>query len=102
MRVLMVGATGRHAHLVLRELTKRGVAVRALVRNQSRKRESASSRGRAAGFPGQVQGRATRRCLFARARLAAFGPSLPVGEPSCHRSAKLWSWSKHDLGFDFG
>jgi uncharacterized protein YbjT (DUF2867 family) len=36
MRVLMVGATGRHAHLVLRELTKRGVAVRALVRNEER------------------------------------------------------------------
>ena len=36
MRVLMVGATGRHAHFVLRELTERGVAVRALVRNQER------------------------------------------------------------------
>jgi uncharacterized protein YbjT (DUF2867 family) len=36
MRVLMVGATGRHAHLVLRELAKRGVVVRALVRNQER------------------------------------------------------------------
>lgn len=36
MRVLMVGATGRHAHWVLRELTNRGVAVRALVRNQER------------------------------------------------------------------
>jgi uncharacterized protein YbjT (DUF2867 family) len=28
MRVVMVGATGRHAHWVLRELTKRGVEVR--------------------------------------------------------------------------
>lgn len=36
MRVLMVGATGRHAHWVLRELTKRSVSVRALVRNQDR------------------------------------------------------------------
>jgi len=36
MRVLMVGATGRHAHLVLRELTERGVEVRALVRNPER------------------------------------------------------------------
>lgn len=36
MRVLMVGATGRHAHLVLHELIKRGVMVRALVRNQER------------------------------------------------------------------
>jgi uncharacterized protein YbjT (DUF2867 family) len=36
MRVLMVGATGRHAHLVLHELTKRGVVVRALVRNEER------------------------------------------------------------------
>jgi uncharacterized protein YbjT (DUF2867 family) len=36
MRVVMVGATGRHAHGVLRELTKRGVEVRALVRNEER------------------------------------------------------------------
>jgi uncharacterized protein YbjT (DUF2867 family) len=36
MRVLMVGATGRHAHWVLRALTQRGVSVRALVRNQQR------------------------------------------------------------------
>jgi uncharacterized protein YbjT (DUF2867 family) len=36
MRVLMVGATGRHAHLVLDELTTRGVMVRALVRNEER------------------------------------------------------------------
>jgi uncharacterized protein YbjT (DUF2867 family) len=38
VRVLMVGATGRHAHWVLRELTKRGVAVRALVRSEDRAR----------------------------------------------------------------
>ncbi|MBV9352998.1 MAG: NmrA family NAD(P)-binding protein [Mycobacterium sp.] len=36
MRVLMVGATGRHAHRVLRELKSRGVAVRALVRSEER------------------------------------------------------------------
>ena len=36
MRVLMVGATGRHAHWVLRELIQRGVEVRALVRNEER------------------------------------------------------------------
>jgi uncharacterized protein YbjT (DUF2867 family) len=36
MRVLMVGATGRHAHWVLRELNQRGVSVRALVRSQQR------------------------------------------------------------------
>lgn len=36
MRVLMVGATGRHAHWVLRELKSRGVAVRALVRSEQR------------------------------------------------------------------
>ena len=36
MRVVMVGATGRYAHWVLRELTQRGVTVRALVRNQQR------------------------------------------------------------------
>jgi uncharacterized protein YbjT (DUF2867 family) len=32
----MVGATGRHAHWVFRELIERGVEVRALVRNQQR------------------------------------------------------------------
>ena len=36
MRVLMVGATGRHARWVLRELKNRGVVVRALVRNEER------------------------------------------------------------------
>ena len=36
MRVVMVGATGRHAHWVLRELIERGVMVRALVRNRER------------------------------------------------------------------
>jgi uncharacterized protein YbjT (DUF2867 family) len=36
MRVLMVGATGRHAHWVLRELTQRGAEVRALVRSAER------------------------------------------------------------------
>ena len=34
MRVLMVGATGKYAHHVLPELKKRGVKVRALVRNR--------------------------------------------------------------------
>ena len=36
MRVLMVGATGCHASLVLDQLNKRGVEVRALVRNEER------------------------------------------------------------------
>lgn len=44
MKVLMVGATGANAGLVLPELTKRGVAVRALVRDRSRA-ESARRRG---------------------------------------------------------
>jgi uncharacterized protein YbjT (DUF2867 family) len=34
MHVVMVGATGRHAHWVLAELVARGVAVRALVRTE--------------------------------------------------------------------
>lgn len=38
MRVLMVGATGRHARLVLPELKRRGAAVRALVRTEERAR----------------------------------------------------------------
>lgn len=36
MKVLMVGATGRHAGAVLPELTARGVVVRALVRDKAR------------------------------------------------------------------
>src|SRR3984893_13381865 len=36
MRVLMVGATGRHAHWVLGERNQRGVSVRALVRSAER------------------------------------------------------------------
>ena len=36
MQVLMVGATGTYAHWVLQALTERGVAVRALVRNEER------------------------------------------------------------------
>jgi uncharacterized protein YbjT (DUF2867 family) len=36
MKVLMVGATGRHGHWVLRALTDHGVDVRALVRDQQR------------------------------------------------------------------
>ena len=43
MRALMVGATGRHAHLVLDELTKRGVAVRAFVRDEQRARVARDS-----------------------------------------------------------
>ena len=34
MKILMVGATGRYAGLVLPELKKRGAVVRALVRNE--------------------------------------------------------------------
>jgi uncharacterized protein YbjT (DUF2867 family) len=36
MRVVMVGATGRHAHWVLDELNRQGVEVRALVRDEQR------------------------------------------------------------------
>ena len=34
MKIMMVGATGKYAGLVLPELKKRGVTVRALVRNE--------------------------------------------------------------------
>ena len=44
MKVLMVGATGRYAHLVLAELVQRGVAVRALVRSKQ-SAEIAQSKG---------------------------------------------------------
>ncbi len=40
MRVLMVGATGRYAHHVLPELKKRGIKVRALVRNRDSERKA--------------------------------------------------------------
>ncbi len=45
MRVLVVGATGRYAGLVVPELKKRGVTVRALIRDQS---QEASARERGA------------------------------------------------------
>ncbi len=38
MKVLMVGATGKYASLVVPELRQRGVTVRALVRNESKSR----------------------------------------------------------------
>ena len=44
MKVLMVGATGTYASLVLPELTKRGVTVRALVRNEGQA-EAARQKG---------------------------------------------------------
>ena len=40
MRVLMIGATGRYAGLVLPELKKRGVKVRALVRSRESERKA--------------------------------------------------------------
>lgn len=40
MRVLMIGATGRYAGLVVPELTKRGIWVRALVRTRDAEREA--------------------------------------------------------------
>lgn len=40
MRVLMVGATGKYAHHVLPELKKRGVKVRALVRNRDSEKKA--------------------------------------------------------------
>ena len=43
MRVLMVGATGRHGQWVLRALARRGVGVRALVRNQERAQAAVES-----------------------------------------------------------
>jgi uncharacterized protein YbjT (DUF2867 family) len=43
MRVLMVGATGRHGQWVLGALADRGVSVRALVRNQERAQAASDS-----------------------------------------------------------
>ena len=40
MRVLMIGATGKYAHHVLPELKKRGIKVRALVRNSGSERRA--------------------------------------------------------------
>lgn len=40
MKVLMVGATGKYANLVVPELKQRGVMVRALVRNESKSGEA--------------------------------------------------------------
>jgi len=50
----MVGATGRHASHVLDELVRRGVSVRALVRDQ-RKAETARSAGAAETVIGDLR-----------------------------------------------
>ncbi len=60
MKVLMVGATGTYAGLVLPELTKRGVTVRALVRDES-KIAAARQRGAAETAVGNLRDPETLR-----------------------------------------
>lgn len=60
MNVLMIGATGHYAGLVVPELTKRGVTVRALVQNES-KAGAARQRGAAETVVGDLRDPASLR-----------------------------------------
>ena len=60
MKVLMVGATGVHGSLVLAELTRRGVTVRALTRNEQRA-ELARSNGAHEAVIGDLSDEASLR-----------------------------------------
>jgi len=80
MRVLMVGATGRHASLVLDELNKRGVEVRALVRNEERAQVARNS-----GAVDTVVGDLTKPASLTRAVAGMdgvfhIGPAHSAGE----------------------
>jgi uncharacterized protein YbjT (DUF2867 family) len=80
MRVLMVGATGRHASLVLDELNKRGVEVRALVRNEERAQVARNN-----GAVDTVVGDLTKPASLARAVAGMdgvfhIGPGHSAGE----------------------
>jgi uncharacterized protein YbjT (DUF2867 family) len=80
MRVLMVGATGRHAHWVLRELNQRGVSVRALVRSQQRA-DVARSNGAAEAAIGDLTERATlSRAAVGMDGVFHIGPAHAAGE----------------------
>jgi len=80
MRVLMVGATGRHAHWVLRELNQRGVSVRALVRSQQRA-DVARSNGAAEAAIGDLTERATlSRAAAGMDGVFHIGPAHAAGE----------------------
>jgi uncharacterized protein YbjT (DUF2867 family) len=80
MRVLMVGATGRHAHWVLRELNQRGVSVRALVRSQQRA-DVARSNGAAEVAIGDLTEPATlSRAAAGMDGVFHIGPAHAAGE----------------------
>lgn len=64
MKVLMVGATGKYAGLVLPELTKRGVTVRALVLDES-KAEAAHKQGAGETAIGNLRDPASLRAATA-------------------------------------
>jgi len=100
MRVLMVGATGRYAHLVVPELVKRGVAVRALVRSEQRA-EVARANGATDTVIGDLStrrasprgGRPGRRVSHRSGVRAERGPSgawrwsMPPGRRVCESSS---------------
>src|SRR6266702_2250829 len=83
MRVLMVGATGKYAGLVLPELKKRGVKVRALVRNRESER-AARERGADETVLGNLE---DARCLISAA-VGADGV-FHINPAFAHREASI-------------
>jgi uncharacterized protein YbjT (DUF2867 family) len=80
MRVLMVGATGRHAHWVLRELTQRGVTVRALVRTRQRADVARQNGAKEVAFGDLTEPASLRDALAGMDGLFHIGPAHTANE----------------------
>jgi uncharacterized protein YbjT (DUF2867 family) len=80
MRVLMVGATGRHAHWVLRELNQRGVSVRALVRTAERADVARESGATEVAFGDLTEPAGLRDALAGMDGVFHIGPAHAAGE----------------------
>jgi uncharacterized protein YbjT (DUF2867 family) len=80
MRVLMVGATGRHAHWVLRELTQRGVSVRALVRTRERADVARQNGATEVAFGDLTEPASLRDALAGMDGVFHIGPAHTAGE----------------------
>jgi uncharacterized protein YbjT (DUF2867 family) len=80
MRVLMVGATGRHAHWVLRELTQRGVSVRALVRTRERADVARQNGATEVAFGDLTEPASLRDALAGMDGVFHIGPAHTTGE----------------------
>jgi uncharacterized protein YbjT (DUF2867 family) len=80
MRVLMVGATGRHAHWVLRELSQRGVSVRALVRTRERADVARQNGATEVAFGDLTEPASLRDALAGMDGVFHIGPAHTAGE----------------------